>query len=92
MSVTYTFGDTMEVVDNTKIISWLKVKKSQVTVNEEKVKEYVSELASKYDTNYIKRTFQTHDGNTVEIDGNEYVQIFKVKCRYKENLSMQKAD
>lgn len=72
VSVTYTFGDTSEVLDNTTIMSWLKVKKSKVTVDEEKVKEYVAELASKYDTSYKKRTFQTHDGNVVEIDGNEY--------------------
>lgn len=74
MSITYTFGDTTEVVDNSKIMSWLKVSGSKVTVDEKMVEEYVAELALKYDTVNKERTFQTSDGNNVAIssDRNEY--------------------
>lgn len=72
MSITYTFGDTTEVADNAKIMSWLKVSGSKVAVDEDKVQEYVTELASKYNTINKKREFQTHDGKMIKINTNEY--------------------
>lgn len=72
VTITYTFGNTTEVIDNSEIMSWLKVSGSKVTVDEEKVQEYVTELASKYNTINRKRNFQTHDGKSIEIDTNEY--------------------
>lgn len=72
MAITYTFGDTTETADNAKIMSWLKVKGSKVTVDQQKVEEYVAELASKYNTKNKNREFQTHDGETIEIDRSEY--------------------
>lgn len=71
-SITYTFGDTTEVVDNSMIMSWLKVSGSKVIINKEKVNEYVTELASKYNTINKKREFQRHDGKIIQIDTNEY--------------------
>lgn len=72
MSITYTFGDTTETLENARILSWLKINGSEVTVDEKMVKEYVSELATKYNTGNKKRKFQTHDGETIEIERNEY--------------------
>lgn len=72
MAITYTFGETMETVDHAKIMSWLKVNGSKVTVDKKQVQEYVAGLAAKYNTIYKKREFQTHDGKTIEVDQNEY--------------------
>lgn len=72
MSITYRFGDTTEVADNAKIMSWLKMNGSKVTFNEKKIKEYVSDLASKYDTINKKRAFRTHDGKMIDVDRNAY--------------------
>lgn len=72
MSITYMFGDTTETVDHAEMMSWLNVNGSKVMVDKEKVAEYVKELASKYDTIYKKRSFQAHDGKTIEVDRNEY--------------------
>ena len=72
MSITYTFGDKTEVVDHAKMMSWLNVNGSKVTVDKKQVQEHVAELALKYNTIYKKRTFQTHDGKTIEVDRNEY--------------------
>lgn len=74
MSITYTFGDQTETVDQAKIRSWLKVSGSKVTIDEKKVEEYVAELASKYDTVNKERTFRTIDGNDITIPAsrNEY--------------------
>ena len=52
MSITYTFGETTEVIDHAKIMSWLKVNGSKVTVDKKQVREYVAGLASKYNTIY----------------------------------------
>ena len=39
------------------------------SLEQEKVRAYVKELASKYDTAYRKRTFETSYGASVEVSG-----------------------
>lgn len=72
MSITYIFGNQTETVTNSKIASWLEVSGSEIRVNEEKIREYVMELASKYNTLNKKRKFQTYDGKIIEMDRSEY--------------------
>ena len=72
MSITYTFGEVTEVIDHAKIMSWLKVNGSKVTVDKKQVREYVAGLASKYNTIYKKRKFKTHSGKTIEVEQKEY--------------------
>lgn len=72
VSVIYTFGETTEVLDFSQIRQWLQPGKKEVKIDEEKVKAYVADLASRYDTIYRDRTFQTSSGETVTISGNEY--------------------
>lgn len=72
MSITYLFGNKTEVLDSATIQSWLKVNGSEVNVDEEKVQEYVSELAAKYDTANKKRIFQTTGRETVTFNRSEY--------------------
>ncbi len=41
-------------------------------MDEKAIKAYISELANKYNTIYVPRTFHTSTGTDVTIEGNEY--------------------
>ena len=71
-TVSYIFGDTVEVLDNEKICSWLIVSGDSISVKEEDVVAFVKELSSKYNTMYVPRSFKTSFGEKVIISGNEY--------------------
>ena len=71
-TVTYTFGSETAVLDSDTITSWLKAEGETLTLDEEAIKAYISELANKYNTIYIPRTFHTSAGTDVTIEGNEY--------------------
>lgn len=72
-SITYTFGSQSEVVDKAVISQWLTVDENMaVTFNEEKVTEYVTGLAQKYNTRGTQRTFVAGNGNTVNVEGGDY--------------------
>ena len=70
--VTYTFGSETAVLDSDTISSWLKAEGETLSIDEDAVKTYVSDLANKYNTIYVPRTFHTSAGNDVTIEGNEY--------------------
>ena len=75
MSVTYTFGSQTEVLSGDTISGWVQIDDDlKVTVDQDKVKEYVSGLADQYNTRWHSRTFQTTGGGTITFDGgkNEY--------------------
>lgn len=70
MTVTYTFGDQEEVLDGDEIHQWVTFNENdEVTVDEEKVSEYVASLAKKYNTAYSTRKFTTSYGDEVEVSG-----------------------
>lgn len=72
-NVTYDFRPYTEVVDKTVISGWLTVDENmQVTFQKEKVKEYIKQLADKYDTSGKPRSFVTANGNTVEVRNGVY--------------------
>lgn len=71
-TVTYTFGSETVVLDSDTISSWVKAEGETLSVDEDAVKTYVSDLANKYNTIYVPRTFHTSAGNNVTIEGNEY--------------------
>lgn len=72
-SITYDFSPYTEVVDKAMISGWLTVDENmQVTFQKEKVKEYIKELANKYDTSGKPRSFVTANGNTVEVRNGVY--------------------
>jgi len=71
-SVTYTFGETEELLDSEEIRSWMVVDDNQIAIDEEAAKAYISDLGTKYNTIYKKRYFQTSGGDEVVISGNEY--------------------
>ena len=71
-TVTYTFGSETVVLDADTISSWLKAEGETLTLDEDAIKTYISDLANKYNTIYVPRTFQTSTGTDVTIEGNEY--------------------
>jgi lipoprotein-anchoring transpeptidase ErfK/SrfK len=71
--ITYTFGENEEVVDASIISDWLSVDDNyKVTFTEEKVKEYVDELAEKYNTLGKSKKFVTTAGKTISIKRGDY--------------------
>ena len=71
-TVTYTFGSETVVLDADTISSWLKAEGETLTLDEDAIKTYISDLANKYKTIYVPRTFHTSTGTDVTIEGNEY--------------------
>ncbi|WP_333861384.1 L,D-transpeptidase family protein [Clostridium sp.] len=71
--VTYTFGDSKEVLDGSTINKWFVVDDNfNITLDEEKVDEYIESLANTYDTVGITRNFRTSSGNTLNVSGGSY--------------------
>ena len=71
-TITYQFGDTTEQITSDMICSWLTVEGLEVKLSEEPVRDFISQLASKYNTIYRERNFKTSTGETVKLEHNEY--------------------
>lgn len=71
-SITYMFGETAEVLDSERIRSWIVVNNDSISIDEEAVNAFVSELGAKYNTIYMPRYFKTSYGSEIKINGNEY--------------------
>lgn len=66
--VTYDFDYTTETVDKTLIDQWISIdKKMKVSLNYDKVLDYIEELAAKYDTYSTVRDFTNSYGNKVKV-------------------------
>lgn len=73
MTVTYKFGDQTEVLDGDTLSRWISVSRSgRRTIDREAVKEYIKELAKKYNTAYSSKTLKTSYGETVTIKNGYY--------------------
>ncbi|WP_049946300.1 L,D-transpeptidase family protein [Butyrivibrio sp. WCD2001] len=70
--ITYTFGDEKLVVDGTKIKEWCDIDGTSVTLNPEKVREFVNSMARQYDSFGKNRTIISHTGEEVTITGGDY--------------------
>lgn len=71
--ITYTFGDAKEVVDAATIGSWLVMDDAmKVSVDEDKVAQYLSDLADKYDTVGSAHNFTTSGGSQITVSGGNY--------------------
>lgn len=72
-TITYDIGDRKEVVDSSTISNWLSVGKDfEINIDEEKIKQYVYRLASKYNTFGGNRDFTTTDGHKIKVSGGNY--------------------
>ncbi|WP_051656720.1 L,D-transpeptidase family protein [Butyrivibrio sp. AE3004] len=70
--ITYEFGADTVVVDGTKIREWLNINGTEVSLDEEKVREFVNSLAKQYDTFGKNRTITSHSGEQVTVTGGDY--------------------
>lgn len=83
-TITYEFGETQEVLDSGTISRWIILDENgQASLDQDKVKEYVEELASKYNTVGIERSFQTSYGDTVTVDGGIYGYKIDVNAEFE---------
>lgn len=73
-SITYDFGNQKEILDWNTIKDWLVVTGDTAAINEDAAREYISQMAAKYNTIYTERVFHTSVGTDVTIPGplNEY--------------------
>lgn len=68
MKIVFNFGKDREVIDSSKISSWIVFdKKGNIKYDSERIKQYVKNLAAKYDTYGKKRTFKTHNGKKITL-------------------------
>ncbi len=71
--INYNIGNEKEVLDGDKIREFLDVDSDyNVTINKDKIKKYVLELAQKYDTVGKTREFVTTGGSNISISGGDY--------------------
>lgn len=71
--VEYQFGDEIVATTPEIIYGWLmQDEKGNLSLSEEKVREFVNDMARKYDTFGKRRTFETYGGETIEITEGTY--------------------
>lgn len=72
-AITYEFGEDRETLDGTLISQWLTVDSDmKVSLDEEKVTEYVKNLSSERNTAYKSKSLKTSYGTTVTISNGDY--------------------
>ena len=71
-TVSYLFGEETQVLDSDTISSWLQIKNSGISINKDAAADYISNMANKYNTIYVPRTFHTSLGTDVTVSDNEY--------------------
>ena len=72
VTITYRFGDNIEVLDGSTISTWLEVDGFAVTLDQTQVENYVATLRKKYDSIFRSRTFMTSYGKEITVDGGDY--------------------
>lgn len=71
--LTYLFGEHSETVNAERVREWLIYDtEGNVELDKEKIRAFVADMAEKYDTADRPRTFRTHAGNEVTVDGGSY--------------------
>ncbi len=70
--ITYQFGEDTITVDGSTIMEWCDINDTSVTLDPEKVRDFVNSIARQYDTFGKNRTLVTHSGETIEITGGDY--------------------
>lgn len=87
--ITYLFGEEKEILDWDTIQNWLVIVDGDAVLQEEPIREYVTEMAAKYNSIYYDRTFRTSAGTTVTIPGreNEYGYMVDEEGEYAQLLA-----
>ena len=71
-TITYKFGDDVEVLDGSVIKDWLVIDEETIDIDPDLVREYVDSLARKYDTWGKKREFKTTSDEIITIAEGAY--------------------
>jgi vancomycin resistance protein YoaR len=72
-NITYRIRSEREIIDGDIIDEWLIIDENlEVNIDEIQVRQYMNELAEKYDTIGKKRRFKTSIGKTIEVEGGLY--------------------
>lgn len=71
-TITYTFGNTTETLDSQTVNSWISIQGTKIVIDQEQAGAFISQLANKYNTIYVPRTFHTSMGTDVTVEDNEY--------------------
>lgn len=66
-TVSYLFGEETQVLDSDTISSWLQIKNSGISIDKDAAADYISNMANKYNTIYVPRTFHTSLGTDVTV-------------------------
>ena len=81
--LTYLFGEHTEKVDAQRIREWLSYdNEGNVELDEDAVRNFVTEMADKYDTANKPRTFQSHSGEEVTVSGGSYGWLMDQEATY----------
>lgn len=72
MVITYDFSDRQETLGYAQMNSWITIEDLQIIVDEDSVKQYITNLAYKYDTYLTDRKFKTTDGNVLTVSDGIY--------------------
>lgn len=87
--VTYEFGDMVEILDGSRISEWLSVDESfHVTLDKDKVKEYVDYIGKTYNTFGKVRTFKTSYDQVIKVEGGDYGWWLDRKSELAELLEL----
>lgn len=79
----YLFGDNSVRLDAKVIHPWLSYEEDgTVNLDGDAVREFVRQMADKYDTAYKPREFVTHDGYTTTVEGGQYGWIMDQEATY----------
>lgn len=70
--IIYKFGDDTVNVNGTMIKQWCNIDDTNVSLDEDKVRQFVQDLARKYDTFGSTRTLKTHAGDIIDVKGGDY--------------------
>lgn len=91
LTITYDFGSRSEVLDQNTLHGWITIDDSfQVTINTDKIKEYVSYLNYHYTTFGISRQFTKQNGKSITIRGGDYGWWINRSAEEQELLSIIK--
>ena len=69
LTVTYTFGEQTQILDDSQICQWLSWDGENIQVDETAVADFVSGLAKEHNTAYTTRNFVTSYKKTVPVSG-----------------------
>lgn len=72
LTITYDFSDRQEVLTPAEINQWITIDGTEILVDEAKAKQYITNLAYKYDTYLTDREFTTTAGNIITVGGGIY--------------------